>query len=262
MAGRKPSGSRFKRAFLAAAAALGLVSGGAVLDHLPKNPATDTQTISTIGDHGINISPSDQFWKHTLSMKSEQQRYDELQAAAISGDSWRVQALFEHGVKPLSAATSQALNDAAFFGNADVVRVMMQNGVDPTAGDSEALLSAIRGGQTDIALTLMNYGAQASAQNSEALTIAAMRGDDFMTAVLLARGADATAQNSFALQVATDLGNTGVASQLQAAGATLTPPAVSNDSTLLSPDSGFGLDGFTPSPFSTWQFRPGPLGPF
>ena len=268
MAGRKPSGSRFKRAFLIAAAVLGLGSTGVVLDHLPKNTATDTQTISTIGDHGINISPSDQLWKHTLSMKSQDQRNDEMVMAAMTGDSWRVQALFEHGVSPRSATAATALNEAAFFGNADVVQVMMKNGVDPTMGDSEALLQAVRGGRTDIALQLMNYGAQANAQNSEALVLTAMSGDEFMTAVLIGRGADATAQNSFALQVATTFGNTTTAEILANAGATLTPPpALTIDNSIFStPDvTGYTLDGLSTDgfkPFSPWRYRPGPLGPF
>ncbi|MDE1151299.1 MAG: ankyrin repeat domain-containing protein [Micavibrio sp.] len=269
MAGRKPSGSRFKRAFIIAAAALGLGGGTLTLDNLPKNPDTGTTAITTVGygteAAGINISPSDQFWKHTLSLKSDAQRADEMQQAAAAGDSWRIQALFDHGVSPQSQTAIDAMTTAAFTGHTDAFMTMMKNGVEPTANDNDALMWAVRGGNVDIALRLMNYGADVNARDGQALVIAALNNDQSMTDILLGRGADATLQNSAALRMATDLGNTGIADALTARGASLTPPpAVDNSSYLtngglnINGDDMFGSPRM--GPFSPWQFRtPGPF---
>jgi len=270
MAGRKPSGSRFKRAFIIAAAALGIGGGTIALDNLPKNPDTDTTAITTVGygteAAGINISPSDQFWKHTLSFKSEEQRADEMQQAARTGDSWRVQALLDHGISPQSQTAIDAMTTAVFTGHNDVFLTLMKNGVDPTANNNDALVWAVRGGNVDAALRLMNYGADANAQDGLPLLVAALNNDEGMASILIGRGADASAQNSAALRMATDLGNTAVADILTANGASLTPPPpvvdntgyLNNGGLNFSGDEFFG--GQRIGPFSPWQYRnPGPF---
>ena len=274
MAGRKPSGSRFKRAFVIAAAFLGLGAGTKTLDKHPKKTDTDTTPSTTRGTRlqaaGINVSPSDQFWKHTLSFKTDQQRADEMQAAASSGDSWRVQALFEHGVSPNSSTAIDALTTAAFMGHSDVVMTMMKNGVDPTANNNDALIWAVRGGNVDVALRLMNLGADANAQNGDALVIAAMRGDQGMTDILLGRGADATAQDSYAYRIALDNGYTDIANSLSAKGASIAPvQPTTPDPGFTSgadPIGGLNLYGSTPffKPMQPFKWtNPGPFsGPF
>ncbi len=266
MKGRKPTTSKFKRAFIIAAAALGFGAGTVTLDSIPKDPVTDTQIVMNQGSYdqaGINISPSDQMWKHTLSMRSQSGIEGELMTAAASGDSWRVQAIFDNGaVSGRSGIAADALAQAAYFGHADVVKTLMHNSVDPTANDGAALLAAIRGGNTAIAIDMMDLGVRADVQNNEALLLASFKGDYFMVYTLLERGADARSNDGAALTYANTFGYDGVALLLQNSidaknaaelqANTFQPPAFSSD-----------LDGTT-SPFPNWQYR-GPgfnNGPF
>jgi len=136
MTGRKPTTSRFKRAFLVAAAALGIGGAAVALENLPKDPATDTQVAS------INVSPSDQMWKQTLPMKSDQAKAAELTTAAASGDSWRVKALLGSGVSPTS--------DAAYNGDYAMVQTLLERGADPRANNNLALTTAQENGYTGI----------------------------------------------------------------------------------------------------------------
>lgn len=266
MKGRKPTTSKFKRAFIIAAAALGIGGATVTLDNVPKDPVTDTAIVLNEGTYaqtGINISPSDQLWKQTLSMRSQSGIEAELMAAATSGDSWRVQAIFDNGaVSGRSGIATDALAQAAYFGHADVVKTLLSNSVDPTANDGAAMLAAVRGGQTEIAIQLMDLGARVDAQNNEALLLASFRGDYYMVYTLLDRGADPRANDGAALTYAQMFGYEGVASMLQTSidtknaidlqANTLQPPAFSSD-----------LEGPV-SPFTNWQYR-GPgfnNGPF
>lgn len=246
MKGRKPQASRFKRAFVVAAALLGLGTGAATLNTLPKDPVTDTQSITTIhkgqwNQKGINISPSDQIWKHTLSMKSEDARANDMVAAARNGDSWRVAALLENGVSPQSRTASEALWAASYHGQLDVVNVLLDKGVDPAAYDSEALLVSVRTGQTAVAYRLLDAGAQANAQSSDALVFAAYHGDNAMVQALLDKGADPTAQDKAALKLAQDSGYDDVATTIQNAIDNWTGPAAPDD----------GMAG----PLTGWNYR-------
>lgn len=249
MKGRKPTVSRLKRAFIIAATVFGIGGGTAVLDNLPKDPMTDTQTISM----GVNVSPSDQMWKHTLSMRSQDARDAAFMQAAQSGDSWRAQALFDAGINGRSGIAVDALSAAAYAGHSDVVDVMLRNGVDPTANDSAALVSAIRGGNDGIALRMLALGARADAQNNEALLLAAFSGNNSMVQTLLAYGADAAAHDSAALNYAQAFGYTDVAATLQTA---IDAKAPAQTGPYLADDG-----GASPSPFSPWNYR-GPGSPF
>lgn len=248
MKGKKPATSRLKRAFIIAATALGIGGGTAVLDNLPKDPMTDTQTISM----GVNVSPTDQVWKHTLGMRTQDARDQAMLQAAYSGDSWRTQALFNSGIDGRSAVATEALAAAAWAGHSDVVEVMLKNGVDPTANDSAALISAIRGGNDGIALRMLMLGARADAQNNEGLLLAAFSGNNSMVQTLLLYGADASAHDNAALSYAQTFGYTDVATTLQnaidAKTSTQTGPYLADD-------------GASPSPFSPWNYR-GPGSPF
>ncbi len=262
---RKPFGSRMRRAFIVAAAALGIGGGVATLDNLPKNPQTDTQTVTSynVGQYnqsGYNISPSDQMWKQTINMRSDYQNTVDLMNAARDGDSWKVQALIDKGaVKVNSQDGIDALATAAYWGHNDVVSVFLRNGADPTANDSQSLISALQGGQMSIAERLIGYGAQASAQNNRGLMIAAETGNSYMAQTLILFGADATADNSAALKQAQAYGFENVASVLKAAGATdgteVAPLPSFSSSYML-----FGNNGSATGPFSIWNYG-GPFGP-
>ena len=258
MKGRKPQTSRLKRAFVLAATILGFGAGVATLDNLPKNPVTDTQTISTINvgqwdQAGINISPSDQLWKHTLSMRSDDARSAAMMQAAQSGDSWRVQALFDNGMNARSGAANDALTAAAYAGHMDVFNVMMRNGVEPTANDNAALVAAVAGGNNGIAYRLMDYGARADAQNNEALLTAAFRGDNSLVQALLQNGADPSARDGAALKYAETLGYTDVVATLQQAIDARTQSAAPD---LMGPFLADSDAGFSPSNYRGPGFNP------
>lgn len=236
MTGRKPFKSRFRRAFLAVVAAVGMGTSGLVLDSLPKNPDTDTQKVSTFqtqsGQKGYNISPSDQFWKHTLGLKTGDQKDDALVAAAKAGDSWRAQALFEHGTSATTPAAEQALAIAAYRGDADVVKVMLKNGVDAGARESLALRAASANGNVAVMQQLINAGANVAAKDNEALVLAVGSGntaavglilqqvqflpdEDFLaSAAMSAPAADVNTGNGLPLELAVIGGNTAMAQLL------------------------------------------------
>lgn len=267
MKGRKPTTSKFRRAFVIAAAVLGFGAGTATLDNIPKDPVTDTAIVLNDGAYnqtGINISPSDQLWKQTLSMRSQTSIESELMAAASSGDSWRVQAIFDNGaVSGRSGIATDALSQAAYFGHADVVKTLLSNSVDPTANDGAAMLAAIRGGNSEIAIQLMDLGVRADVQNNEALLLASFRGDYYMVYTLLDRGADPRSNDAASLTYAKMFGYDGVASMLQTS--IDTKNAIDLQANTYSPSSSFGtLPDGTQSPFPNWQYRgpgfsPGPF---
>ncbi|MBW7910328.1 MAG: hypothetical protein H3C49_03495 [Alphaproteobacteria bacterium] len=199
MKGRKPGISRFRRAFLVAATAIGLTTGSVGIDNLPKDPVTDTHITFQTGSadqYGYNISPIDQMWKHTLVMKSDAQRDLDLLAAAQDGDSWRIRALAEHGINT-EVAGARALAAGAGAGHADVVDALLKAGVKADAHVNAALVAAAKNNHAAIALTLLENGALASA--------------------LIARGADANAQDGMALQAAIQGGHADVADTLLSA---------------------------------------------
>jgi|GEM_PF-1273035 len=218
MKGRKPAASRFRKAFMAAAAVFALGTGSVTLDNLPKDPATDTHTIATFNvgtenQYGYNISPIDQFWKHTLSMRSEAQMNAALLSAAAEADSWRTRALIEQGLDMVKYG-DRAMIVAAAGGANDVVKVLLDAGVSASAQSSAALLAAAEGNHTEAALTLIKAGAHSAAQNSAALVAAAGHGNTTLVRALLNDGAAADAQDNAALLAAVTGGHTQIAEAL------------------------------------------------
>lgn len=175
MKGRKPGTSRIRRAFLVAAATLGLTVGGTGLDQLPKDPVTDTHITFQTGTpdaYGYNISPVDQMWKHTLGMKSQSARDADLTAAAKEGDSWRVTILTQHtGFDPYGAG-AHALVAAAAAGHDDVVDVLLKSNVTAYAQHSAALIAAAENNHLPTVQKLLAAGADAGAQDGAALMAA------------------------------------------------------------------------------------------
>ncbi len=227
MKGRKPGTSRFRRAFLVAAAALGITAGGTGLDNLPKDPVTDTHITFQTGSadqYGYNVSPRDQMWKHTLAMKSDAQRGVDLLAAAQDGDSWRIRALVQHGIDT-EVAGAAALVAGAGAGHADVVDALLKAGVKADAQVNAALIAAAKNNHGAVALQLLEAGAYAGARGSDALISAAENGNDPLARALIARGADPAAQGGMALQAALDAGHADVADTLLSATRSIAVPA-------------------------------------
>ena len=263
MKGRKPAASRLRKAFMAAAAMLALSTGTVTLDNLPKDPATDTQTISTFNigaenQYGYNISPVDQLWKHTLSMKSEAQMNADLLAAAAEADSWRTRALIEKGLD-MAKYGDRAMAVAAGNGAHDVVQVLLSAHVAADAQNSAALIAAAEGNHTEVALTLIKAGANSAAQNSAALIAAAGHGNTVLMRALLNDGAAADAQNNAALHAAVAGGHVQAADVLLSAQKTVltavpaAPPVYDFDH--------LGMTTFDyNNPFSATS-RMGPFGP-
>lgn len=239
MKGRKPAASRFRKAFMAAAALVALGTGSISLDNLPKDPATDTQTIVTFNigaedQYGYNISPVDQFWKHTLSMKSEEQMNAALLSAAAEADSWRTRALIEQGMDMVKYG-DRALVVAAGSGAHDVVKVLLEANVSASVQNSAALIAAAEGNHTEAALTLIKAGANSAAQSGAALIAAAGHGNTVLVQAMLNDGARADAQNNAALMAAIDGGHAQAADVLLNAQKTImisvphTPPVYDFD---------------------------------
>lgn len=224
MKGHKPFATRLKVSFAAVAAVfgLGLTTGG--IESLPKDPATDTQSVTTFQQdttdvYGYNISPADQFWKATLSMKTPYDLEQLAIAAAEDGDVWRTKALLEKGLEVYTAGAHEAFAIAAYYGHDDVFNAYLDAGIDPGANDGAALLQALRGGNADLAYVLLAKGVSGASQSSAVLTIAAMHGDVAMVEALLKAGADATAENSAALHSAVLMGHNHLVAPLVEAGA-------------------------------------------
>lgn len=188
MKGRKPGTSRIRRAFLVAAAALGITAGGTGIEQLPKDPMTDTHITFQTGTpdaYGYNISPLDQMWKQTLGMKSQSARDADLLEAARAGDSWRVGALVRHdGFNPYGAG-GDALTAAARAGHADVVNVLLKANVQAYHQQSAALVAAAENNHLQIVQQLLAAGADAGAQDGRALKAAIDGGNTAMADALL-----------------------------------------------------------------------------
>jgi hypothetical protein len=229
MKGRKPGKSRFRKAFMAAATIFALGTGGTALDTLPKDAVTDTQSIVTFNigtdqQYGYNISPIDQMWKHTLSMKSAEQQNNDLLTAAAEADSWRTRALIQQGLD-MAKYGQQAMFVAADNGGNDVVKALLEAGVRADAQNSLALLNAVRGNHTQTALDLLDAGAKPYGQDNAILIAAATHGNAVLVEALLDKGAYAGAKNNAALLAAVQNGHTAVADVLLSAEKTVVIPA-------------------------------------
>ncbi len=249
MKGRKPFGSRVRKAFVIATAALGLGASTGIIESLDKNPVTDTQNVTTYHEgtsaqYGYNISPLDQMWKHTLQFRSEDQRIEDLLAAAGAGDSWRVQALIDHGIN--TGDEGVAALEAAIRGHhADVVGVLLEGGVSASADRSNTLIGAAILGDTRIAEMLLVRGADATAQDSMALRAAASDGNLPMVRMLVAAGADPGAMGSQALIDAASWGHAGVVEYLLTTTKTFRLSEDGFDLVRVPDAEGFSLQGST-----------------
>ncbi len=224
MKGRKPFSTRMKVAFASVAAVfgLGITTGG--LESIPKDPMTDTQVVTTFNKgtadaYGYNIAPSDQFWKATLGMKTQDGLSLDALNAADNGDTWRTKTLLDNGLSIYSPGAHDAFAKAAHRGHEDVFNAYLKAGIDPGANDGKALVEALRGNNSKLAYVLIEKGVSGASQGSEGLGYAAIRGDTDMIAALLKAGADPKANDSAALKYAAFMGNVNAVAALLDAGA-------------------------------------------
>lgn len=110
-----------------------------------------------------------------------------------------------------------ALAAAAWDGDTQAVRLLLDRGTDIHAMDDLALLLAAENGRTETARLLLDRGANIHAQDDVALLWAAGNGHAAIVRLLLDRGADAYTRKDLTLRWATKHGHAEIAAMLRAA---------------------------------------------
>ena len=205
--GKKPRKKRLRLAFMAAVASLGLVTG---LESLPKNSSSDTQSMTSFSHddgtmRGYNISPKDQLWKQTLTMRSQQELDAALLVAVAQGDSWRVRSLYEH-TDFNKSVSRDALETAVAEWHVDVIRAILDH--DKKAGyESNVLAIAIRMNADALVRLLVEQKALDQPAMAAGLSTAVAQKDLYNLTYLLKNGADPKTYNSESLFIAIATGN-------------------------------------------------------
>jgi ankyrin repeat protein len=223
MHGKRPRKKRLKKAFMAAAAALGLLATEAAIDQLPKNPNSDTQDVTSYlhSDgtiRGYNISPKDQLWKQTLGMRDQAALNDELLVAAANGDSWRVRALYEQA-SFAKGVSVDALNSAVAGVHKDVVTAILQHAPETGKDNASAIGVSLGLGTHSMTDFLITHPAFDRDSRTGALVNAVAQRNHTALALLLENGADARNLGSSAYILAVTDGNAEAVRLLLAAGA-------------------------------------------
>ncbi len=235
MKGKKPQGSKLRKAFIAATAAMGVFGLGTLTTTLPKDPASDTTRVLGMNT-GYNMSITDQYWKSTLPQKTDEQTAQDLFTAAEEGDSWRTRQILDRGLMTDEEADlfsyafftysvyNQALSNAASKGHSDVVGVLLgderyKDFRAATLQNGEALIRAVQGRHLKSANLLIAASANVNAQNGRALTIAASNKNPATAIALLNAGADVNANNGTALRYAAAANDMGMVQLLAERGA-------------------------------------------
>jgi ankyrin repeat protein len=156
-------------------------------------------------------------------------RLDIFEAAALGRTPVLTARLEEDpaAMKAFSGDGFTALHLAAFFGQPEAVKVLLDHGADPgaVARNTSAvtpLHSAIAGRNLEVVRLLLMHGADANARQHggwTALHAAALHGDVAIARLLLARGASpqaASDDGTTALRLATDKGHAAVVELMQA----------------------------------------------
>jgi ankyrin repeat protein len=153
---------------------------------------------------------------------------DHFEAAAL-GDGERLRELIEAD-RSLARTTSDdgftALHYAAYFGTADVARLLIAAGADVAAPATNAmkvqpLHSAAASRSTDTSRLLLGAGAPPDAQQTGGYTAmheAALHGDEALVHLLLEHGGDPGVRNDdgrSAIDLARENGHTDIADQLE-----------------------------------------------
>ena len=150
-----------------------------------------------------------------------------LMAAALYGDAPLVKTVLDAGADPNAANDAGVTPLMWAVSDIDKARMLVEAGADVRArsldGRSPILAAASLRGNRDVVALLLDRGASAAAPGSNAITPlieAAKRGDEQMVRLLLERGADVARSGAAALAFATRAGCDGCAAAISA---TLTP---------------------------------------
>lgn len=141
-----------------------------------------------------------------------------LVVAATIGDIEILKVLLEAGVDP-KARNSEALIAAARKRHIEIFKILLGQGADPKARDSDALVATAWSGCIEIFKMLLEGGADPKSQNSQALIAAATNGKIDIFKLLLELGANPKAQDSQALVSAAENGHIEILKMLLANGA-------------------------------------------
>ncbi|KAH0557050.1 hypothetical protein GP486_005162, partial [Trichoglossum hirsutum] len=145
--------------------------------------------VKLLVDEGADVAAQDQYGQTALryaqNMKREAVMQQLLKVAAGANNDGRT-----------------ALHQAAYMGDKELVRLLLEKGADVTATDGDGMTalhwSACKGGDEAVVLLLLERGADIQAKYSgggTALHRAARGGHEAVTKLLLAKGADRTMQN-------------------------------------------------------------------
>lgn len=201
MTARKPTPSAFRKAFIRATAVLALVMGGTAIENAPKNPDTDTQTISTFQNSrtgemtGYNISPLDQFWRAGLAFKAPDEMITDFFAATRDGDLWRVRTLMDAGLEKSVASDSAfqsmldyALIDAVLASDRTLARYLLQKGADVNAQKGEPLRIAVWGSDIGMIDELRAAAVNLAINDAGVLISAAVFGQKDVVTLMMSSG--------------------------------------------------------------------------
>jgi len=161
----------------------GASTGDAILN------ARDPGMARLLLEHGADI--------HAVAKHGKREGENRLNFACIEGDTKMALFLLEHGLTPNSGGEySSPIDEAAEYGNAGVVRLLLQHGakVGPRSQGARALWLALAESHFDSAKLLLQYGSAVNAKEDSPLTEAASQDDSVeIVRELLKRGADVNA---------------------------------------------------------------------
>jgi len=124
-----------------------------------------------------------------------------LQSACYYGQLEIVALLLQHGAD-VNFLEGSALSTACAQGHRKVAAMLLQHGADVHAGNDEALLRASQNGYSKIVALLLDHGADVHARDDEALRLASANERGDVMELLLNRGADVHASDDEVLRVA------------------------------------------------------------
>ncbi len=133
----------------------------------------------------------------------------ELFKAAGEGSVEVLRFLIAQGAD-VTAGDNLAIITAARQGHMDIVRVLVENGVEASVACNMPVIAVIAGGHIDMVRWLIENGADVAAGDSEAVMVAAARGHIDIVKLLIENGANVTAQSNRAIIEASRSGHTDI----------------------------------------------------
>lgn len=159
---KRPRRSKFKSAFIAATATFFGFGGIAGLEQVPDENDRIDATFSTVNEagieEGININPSDQLWKASLIVQSQDKLNESLLESVRNEDSWRVKAALDAGAD-VNSNDGLAVRLALRSGDTYLVDAMADSGIDMTTmGARYGYLETILKGDLSLAMKMVDMG--------------------------------------------------------------------------------------------------------